>query len=77
MNLKDAVATLVEFVSEWNFEDRGYDYSECPSCGWNTRQHRTNEVGLGHHAGCKLKEALGVADAFVMGQATSPDKEEP
>lgn len=65
MTPKEAIKIVLDYVSEWHFEDRGYDYNECPSCGWNTRKDMEPGGGLDHHEGCKLKKAIDLLNEFA------------
>lgn len=65
MNLREALREVLDGVAEWHFEDRGYDYNECRSCGWNTPSDRTPEAPLGHRPGCRLRQAMDFVEAFL------------
>jgi hypothetical protein len=65
MNLRDALSKALDHVEEWSYEDRGYDYSICHSCGWDTKEDRTAEVPMGHRPGCELRAALDVLEAYL------------
>jgi len=63
-----AITCILDHVQEWAYEDRGYDYSECPSCRWNTKEHHgTVRQGFGHLPGCKLRAALDVMEVALSG----------
>lgn len=57
-NFAEAAKKALVYVEQWVYEDRGCDYNECPSCGWNTKHDRTPDGGLGHRPGCELHAAL-------------------
>jgi hypothetical protein len=63
--LKSLLRFVVRFVDEYNFDDNGgRDRNVCPSCGWDSTKDWTQEVPLGHHEGCKLREALDTIEAL-------------
>ena len=63
--LKSAVEEVLDHVREWDYEDRGYDYSSCPSCGWNTKDDRTDKTPMGHRVECRLRAAMDRLEGLV------------
>lgn len=64
MTLKQAIVQLMTHVHEFEYEDRGYDYNVCISCGWNTKENRGNDANADHNPGCAFKQALVTIEQF-------------
>lgn len=69
-SLREAIAVVLEYVREWDFEDNGIESNTCWSCGWNSRKDREPYVpgkmsgGLSHKPGCKLRAAMDVVENY-------------
>ncbi len=67
MNVCDAIATVLDFVVEWNYDDNPRSRNVCGSCGWDSWE--STERGLNHLPGCRLRASLNILEELIK----SPD----
>jgi hypothetical protein len=64
VKITQAIKVALDHIEEHHYEDRGYDYSVCLACGWNSKEDTVGHNDWGpephHRPGCELLAALEV-----------------